>query len=197
MTKQREARGRPRNPELDRAILTQTLRLLAEHGYHGMSAEGVAGAAGVGKATIYRRYKDKRELVVAALSMLRQEAPSLTDTGDVQMDLLNAINDTLRYFRSLNGFAFVGTLLVQAGKNPEFLELFREHVILPRRAVLKRLLERGVQRGQLRAELDMEAAVDCIAGSLFARHLSGLPMDEQWIRSVTRVVLEGARVVRQ
>ncbi len=171
----------------------QTLRLLAEQGYTAMSVEGVAAAAGVGKATIYRRYRDKRELVVAALSVLRQEAPALTDTGDVQRDLLNAINDTLRYFRSLNGFAIMGTLLTQARQNPEFLDLFRKHVILPRRAAIKELLERRVQRGQLRGDLDLEATVDCIAGPVFARYLSGLPMDEQWVQSVVRIVLGGAR----
>lgn len=195
MSREHVGRGRPRSPEANRAILMQTLRLLAEQGYTAMSVEGVAAAAGVSKATIYRRYRDKRELVAAALSLLRQEAPALTDTGDVQQDLLNAITDTLRYFRNLNGFAIIGTLLTQARQNPEFLGLFREHVILPRRAAIKELLERRIQRGQLRDDLDLEATVDCIAGPVFARYLSGLPMDEHWLQWVVRIVLEGARSV--
>jgi AcrR family transcriptional regulator len=64
------ARGRPRDPAIDRAILDAALRLLAEQGYDGMSLEAVAGAAGVGKTTIYRRYPGKRELVVAAISSI-------------------------------------------------------------------------------------------------------------------------------
>jgi hypothetical protein len=93
----------------------------------------------------------------------------------------------------MNGFAFVGGLMAQAGQNPEFLALFREHAILPRRALLRDLLNRAAQRGQLRADLDMEPALDCIAGSIFARYLSGLPMGQEWIDSVIRVLLEGVR----
>jgi AcrR family transcriptional regulator len=192
MTAEGEKRGRPRNPEVDRAILVQTLRLLAEQGYAGMSIESVAAAAGVGKATLYRRYKDKRELVVATLSMLLREAPPLPDTGDVKRDLLTAATDALSRLQRMNGFSIIGTLLVEAEQNPEFLELFRRHMILPRRAALKGLLERGIQRGQLRRSVDTEAVVDCIIGSVLARHVSGLPMDEQWIQSVIRSVLEGA-----
>ena len=65
MATERKGRGRPRDPQADRAILMQTLRLLAEQGYAAMSVESVAAAAGVGKATLYRRYRDKRDLVVA------------------------------------------------------------------------------------------------------------------------------------
>ncbi len=191
MTTERKWRGRPRNPDADRVILMSTLRLLAERGYGAMSVAGVAAAAGVGKTTLYRRYKDKRELVVATLSMLRQELPPLPDTGDVKQDLLSAANDILRYLQSMNGFAIVGGLFAQAGQNPEFLALFQEHIFLPRRALLKSLLERSIQRGQLRGDVDLEAVADCISGSFFARHVSGLPKDERWIQSVMKVVLDG------
>ena len=188
---QSRGRGRPRNPETDRAVLTQTLRLLTEGGYGAMSVDGVAAAAGVSKATLYRRYRNKRELVVAALSLLRHEAPAALDTGDIQRDLVVAIGDMLRYFRRMNGFAFVGAMLAESSGNPEFLTLFQEHVILPRRGSLNGLLERGVQRGEIHRGLDIEAAVDCIVGSVFARHLSGLPTDDRWVRSMVRTMLEG------
>ena len=188
---ERKGRGRPRNPETDRAVLTQTLRLLTEGGYGAMSVDGVAAAAGVSKATLYRRYRNKRELVVASLSLLRHEAPAIPDTGDIERDLVAAIGGMLRYFLSNNGFAFVGAMLTESTGNPEFLTLFRQHVILPRRASLNGLLERGVQRGELRGGLDIEAAIDCLAGSVYARHLSGLPTDRRWVRSMVRTMLEG------
>ena len=71
-------------------------------------------------------------------------------------------------------------MLAESIRNPEFLTLFQEHVILPRRASLDGLLERGVQRGELQGSLDIEAAVDCIVGSVYARHLSGLVKDDLW-----------------
>lgn len=193
MKRARERRGRPRDPEADRAILMQTLRLLAEQGYAGLSIEGVAAAAGVGKATIYRRYKDKRHLVVATLSTLAREAPQPVDTGDVERDLLSAATDALGFLQNMNAFSLMGALLVQAQHNPEFLDLFRKHVLMPRRAAIKRLLERGMQRGELRRDVDLEVVIECITGSLLARHLTGLPMDGPWIRSVIRIVLEGVR----
>lgn len=188
---ERRGRGRPRNPEADHAVLTQTLRLLTEGGYGAMSVDSVAAAAGVSKATLYRRYRDKRELVVAALSLLRHEAPAVPDTGDIERDVVAAIGDMVRYFRRMNGFALVGAMLAEASGNPEFLKLFREHVILPRRASLHGRLERGVERGELHGGMDIEAAIDCIAGSVFARHLRGLPTDRRWVRSVVRTMLEG------
>jgi AcrR family transcriptional regulator len=193
MKRERRGAGRPRDPEIDRAILMATFRLLAVNGYAAMSVEGVATAAGVGKATIYRRFSDKRELVIAALSMLRQEAPPLPDTGEVRSDLMGAIRDVLGYFEGLDGFAIVGTLLTQARRNPEFLELFREHVIVPRRRALTKLLQNAVRRGQLREDVDLDAVVDCVAGPVFVRHLTGLPMDEAWLESVMEIVLSGTR----
>ena len=59
--------GRPRDPSRDEAIFAATLALFAEHGYAGVSIEGVAARAGVGKATIYRRYASKAQLVVESV----------------------------------------------------------------------------------------------------------------------------------
>ena len=197
MSTKQPIRGRPRNPDTDREILTRALRLLAEQGYSGMSMEAVAGAAGVGKATLYRRYKDKRQLVIAALSTIVKEAPPLPDTGTVRHDLVATATETLRYFHSIdasynmNMFFIIAALLSQAQQNPEFLGIFREQVIVPRRAAVKQLLERGVERGQIRTKLDLDSIVDCLAGSIFARHVSGQPVDERWIRSVIDLLMDG------
>ena len=66
--------GRPRDPEADRAILEATIEILGEEGYEGLSIEGVAARAGVGKTTIYRRWTSKAELVVAAIQRYKSPA---------------------------------------------------------------------------------------------------------------------------
>lgn len=189
MSTRRNRPGRPRDPEVDRAILTHALRLLSRQGYEAMSIEGVAAAAGVGKATIYRRYSDKRELTSAALSLLGREAPELTSSGDIRTDLVAAASKTLRYLAGVDAFTLIGTLLTQARENPEFLELFREHVLWPRRRALQALLKTGVRRGQLSGESDLERLIDALAGSIFVRHLSGLPLDEPTLESIVDFVV--------
>jgi AcrR family transcriptional regulator len=187
-----EQRGRPRSVEADRAILRETVRLLAEQGYSAMSVEGVAAAAGVSKATIYRRYKGKRELVVAAIASLIREVAILPDTGDVRTDLLTGMRETFQMFGQINAFSLIGTLLVQERQDPGLLALFREQVIMPRRAAVRELLERGVTHGKLRPDADLDAMMESIIGSVFARHLSGLPMDEAWMESIVDQALRGA-----
>lgn len=182
-------RGRPRSDRVDRTIRQEALRLLAERGYRAMSVEGVAAAAGVGKSTIYRRYRGKREMVLSALSAIAREAPRPPDTGDVEADLLRAATEALRFMQGINGFALIGALLLEEGRSPEFLELFRGQVLEPRHQVVRCLLERGARRGQIPAGVDLEVLTDCVMGAVLARHLRGLPTDEGWLRRLVRTLL--------
>src|SRR6266508_4759577 len=86
--------GRPRNADLDQAILEVACQHLAEHGYGGMSIEGVALAAGVGKTTIYRRYPHKRALAAAAIASMIQAVGNPPDTGDTFADLVASLEET-------------------------------------------------------------------------------------------------------
>lgn len=170
--------GRPRSPEVDRAILAAALRLLRDEGYARMSIERVAAEAGVGKTAIYRRYADKGDLLAAALVAVRDIAP-VPDSGDSRADLVELI-ERVRAALEAAGMSMVGTLLVEEKHNPMLLERFRERAIRPGRAQGRAVLERARARGELRPDADIELALDMVAGSYFARHLVGGGFPDDW-----------------
>ncbi len=189
-------RGRPRSEEAGRAILEATLRLLGELGYARMSIEAIAAEAGVGKATIYRRYRGKADLASAAVAQLTDPgAPP--DTGDTLADVREILRVVHRQFTQgpwgsvTAGMAMLGTLMVEEQRNPGLLDLFRERVILPRRRMLRAVLERGLVRGDVRAGADLDASVDALVGGFFSRYLSGQPLTHEWIDSLLGAVWRG------
>ncbi|MBP1705383.1 MAG: hypothetical protein H6Q36_1122 [Chloroflexi bacterium] len=186
------ARGRPRDPAIDRAILDAALRLLAEQGYDGMSLEAVAGAAGVGKTTIYRRYSGKRELVVAAISSIAASLTPPVDSGDARRDLRAFVRQALGVMRR-GGLAYqvMGTLLVKERSEPELMELFRSAVLLPRMQIGGGIVSRGVERGEIRPDVTIDVVIQLIGGAFFARHLVGKPDDDAWLDAVFDTLWRG------
>jgi AcrR family transcriptional regulator len=183
--------GRPRNAAADQAILDATRRLLVQQGYDGMSMEAVASAAGVGKPTIYRRYPNKRELVIAAVSCLAESMPPPPNTRDVRADLLRYLESAFGVFQSGLGFATLGALLVKERDDPELLALFRSNVVLPRMQVLVELLHRGIRDHQVRRDAPVDIAVQMLAGAMFAHHVVGQPFDAVWLRGLVDTLWRG------
>jgi AcrR family transcriptional regulator len=184
--------GRPRDPSVDQLILETTLRMLVERGYDAMSIEGIAAAAGVGKTTIYRRYRDKRELVVDALSSLAASAEAPPDLGDTRAELRAFLIGTFGVLRGSGvGFPMIGTLLVRERTDPELMERFRTEVIRPRMGLAVEILRRGIVRGDIRSDVQPELVTQLLAGSLFARHISGGAEDEAWMDQVLETVWRG------
>jgi AcrR family transcriptional regulator len=184
-------RGRPRSLEVDRAILTTALRHLAERGYGGMSIEGVAAEAGVGKTAIYRRFPQKIGLVSAAVSSLMADVGQLPDTGDTLSDLREFLRQNHQAFVNSPIYPMVGTLLVEERRNPELFQIFREKAIHPRRAQLRMILEQGIQHGDIRPDVDLDVAMETLVGALYARHIAGLPETAEWLEGVVDVVWHG------
>jgi AcrR family transcriptional regulator len=156
-----------------------------------MSMEGVATAAGVGKPTIYRRYRTKRELVIAAVSSLAESLPPPPQTDNVRADLVAFLTPAFDVFQRGLGFAMLGALLVKERDDPELMELFRSRIVRPRMRLVASILRRGVADGQLRADTPVEAAVQIIAGSIFAHHAAGESGDRDWLRLVVDTVWRG------
>jgi AcrR family transcriptional regulator len=173
--------ARPLDPGIGDAIEAATLALLTERGFARMSMEAVAAAAGVGKPAIYRRYRDKAALVAAIIA---QQLPELDppDLGDTRAELWLAVEQGF----PADGAAYVGLiggLIAEQQRHPELIDAFRRSVLHPRRAVARALIERGQERGDLRGDVDPEAALDLFAGPFLARVFAGLNTGPRWRKS--------------
>jgi AcrR family transcriptional regulator len=183
--------GRPRDERADEAILSATLELLAENGVHDLRVDDVAGRAGVGKATIYRRYRSKDELIPAAVARLVSEIP-VPDTGRTRADLLALMRSAVAVYRGSMEAAVMPSLVEAMSRDAELARLVREGFLAPRRAALRAVLDRGVERGDLRRDLDVELALDVLGGPLFYRLLiTGGPIDQKLAKGVVELILRG------
>ncbi len=158
--------GRPRERRADRAIITATLELFAEDGYHALSIEAVAARAGVGKATVYRRWPGKKELVIDALATLNDDvAMAITALPDATADRVLAI---LRYLTTRDDDSLTGRItprmIVYSVSQPDLYAEYFRRVIMPRRRWLHEVLRDGVSRGDLRPDLDVEVAALAMVG---------------------------------
>ncbi|MDF3301042.1 TetR/AcrR family transcriptional regulator [Streptomyces tropicalis] len=184
----RGATGRPRCPGKEAAILAAALTLLSEQGFVRMTLDGVARAAGVSKATIHLRFRTKTELAAAALRTLRPcSVPP--ETGDVRADLAAQLADFADTLARTSGMVLVGTCLAEEAHTPELLELLREHAVEPRRAAVRRLLDRARAQGLLRPEADLDASASALLGAFYADHLAGRATDEGWADRTVSAVL--------
>ena len=183
--------GRPRDERVDKAILSATLELMAESGVHDLRVDDVAGRAGVGKATIYRRYRSKDELITAAVAGLVSEI-TVPDTGQTRADLLALMQGAVRVYRGSVEAGVMPGLVAAMSRDAELARLVRERFLTGRRAALQAVLERGIKRGDLRADLDVDLALDVLGGPLFYRLLiTGGPIDEQLAEGVVELILRG------
>jgi AcrR family transcriptional regulator len=184
--------GRPRDARADRAILEATLELIAELGVYEFRTEDVAARAGVGKGAIYRRYRSKDELVTAAVAALVSEEIAVPDTGSTRADLLVLMREAVELYRGSLASRLMPNLIGAIAQKPELARTVRDGFLTGRRVALTQVLERGVERGDLRAELDVELALDVLGGPLFYRLLvTGGPLDEQLAEGVADLILRG------
>jgi AcrR family transcriptional regulator len=167
---------RPLSPEIDEALHDATLQLLAEDGFARMSVAAVAGAAGVGKPAVYRRFRNKAQLVVAAIAARVPEMHAL-DLGDTEAELRAVA------LLPEDGAAYVGLiggLMAEHRRHPELIAAFRDTILLPRLRLVQGLVERGQERGHVRRDLAAETAVDLFAGPFLARVFAGADTGPDW-----------------
>ncbi|MGY6025064.1 TetR/AcrR family transcriptional regulator [Streptomyces spinosirectus] len=184
--------GRPRSAEKDTAILQAALELLASHGYTRMSLSQVAAAAQVSKSTIHLRWKTKADLVTAALEAMRMvDAPPAS--GNTRTDLVAILEDFAATVRRVRGMALIGTCLAEEAHTPDLLALLRERTVLPRRALLRQVLERARDLGEIRDDADLEATVSALLGPFYADYMAGRGDSPGWAGQAVDLVLAGLR----
>jgi AcrR family transcriptional regulator len=172
--------ARPLDPDIDEAIEAATLALLSERGFARMSMEAIAAAAKVGKPAIYRRFPDKAALVADVIAG-RLPALDPPDLGDTRAELWQAVQQGF----PTDGEAYVGLiggLIAEHDRHPELIEAFRRSVLSPRRTTVRKLIERGQARGDLRRDVDAVAALDLLAGPFLARVFAGEDTGPRWRR---------------
>jgi AcrR family transcriptional regulator len=175
----RRAPGRPRNEEADREIIAATLRLLPVQGYDRLSVEAVAAEADVTRATIYRRYPSKAELVCAALSAYPDDA-SVGDLADVRSYLVTLMAVFRAGIQECDGVAICSSLYLNREKHPEMLEEFRRSVVEPRMERMRAVLEAAAAAGHVRDGIDVEMVVTMLFGAGIQRVLTGGTLDDAW-----------------
>jgi AcrR family transcriptional regulator len=171
-------RGRPRSAEADEAILDAAIELFAEAGFEGLTVEGVAARAGVGKATVYRRYPCKVDLVLAAAACLTQQQAPHVDTGNTS-DNFRALGRSLVHLLTHTPIGrIVPAMVAESQRNEELGDAHRSFVAA-RRLGSMTIVRQGIARGDLRPDADPEVVVDFFAGPIFYRFLiSGGPLDD-------------------
>jgi AcrR family transcriptional regulator len=173
------APGRPRSADADRAILKATVDLLAEEGYGGVTMEGVACRAGVGKATVYRRWPSKSALVVDAVTTCRESGCPPPDTGSARDDLLRFVRAFSDHLRTSDAGRVMPALVAELAHNPELAATFRDGFVQPRRARVLEAVRRGVERGEIRPDVDGELIADGVVALLQHRFLiTGMEIDD-------------------
>jgi AcrR family transcriptional regulator len=180
--------GRPRSEVAHQAILTATLELLVEVGYSSLTVEGVAQRAGVGKATIYRRWSSKLPLVIEAYNLLPQLEE--VDTGNIVTDLIEMLRNYLRLLTSTPLRGVIPSIAGERAHNPELSELF-DPIVRDRRRPLIAVLTRGVARGELPDDLDLELAADLLVGPITTRLFFGARISPAMVRPMVEMALWG------
>lgn len=189
------ARGRPRDAAVSGAIIEAVLRLLeAGVGIDKLSIEGIAREAGVGKATVYRRWSGKDALLLDVLRSIEEAAPELA--GDSVRDDLVALLERLRR-RGLakRGSALFRTVLGHVRSHPGLWREYHRTVIAARRDLLHEVLRRGRERGELRSDLDVELLGELFIGPMMTRAMlhEWRELPEGLAERIVDAVLDGVR----
>ena len=187
----------PSRPSTDQLILDATRELLAEAGVQGLTVEGVAARAGVAKTTIYRRFRSKHELALAVLLDMVKRVVAVPDLGDTRAELTAFVNGAVRILGStLMGRVMQG-LVSDLANDRELATAFRERVVAARLSEVRRLVDRGIERGDLRPDTDYELAHELLFGPIYYRLLlSGAPLDGDLAARVVDAVLPAFSVAR-
>ena len=164
---------RPRSLEAHQKVLDAATGLFAERGIEATSMDAIAQSSGVSKATIYNHWADKEALLLEVMLMLNglDREPEDVDTGDLQRDLTTVLTrrppDQFEAARD----RMMPSLIAYSAVHPEFGKAWRLRVMDPPRQCLKKILNRGISRGVLSKNLDLEAAMALLLGPMLYAHV--------------------------
>jgi AcrR family transcriptional regulator len=185
--------GRPRSEQARVAILRSTLKLLGENGFSDLTIEDVSAHANVGKATVYRWWPNKAALIADAFASSATRKLHFPDTGSVRTDMSQQMRQLIKIFRSPRG-RIVSAILGAGQSDRELIAAFRERFLWPRRREAYATLQRGIQRGELRKNIDLDLLLDSLYGPIYMRFLIRHDkLTPDFVDHLCELVLGGAR----
>ena len=190
-------KGRPRNIETEKAILTASYDLLLESGFGTVTVEKIADRAKVSKATIYKWWPNKAAVIMDGFLSAAMARLPVPDTGSVITDISIQVTNLAKFLTSPEG-KVITELIAEGQSDVRLAEAYRTRYFNPRRLDSRRILERGVQRGELKEDLDIELSMDLIYGPLFYRLLvTGEKLDDSFIKELITYAFEGIKSVKK
>jgi len=182
--------GRPRDPTIDRVVLEATLSELREQGFGGMSVDRVAERSGVGKAAIYRRYKNKPAIAVAALEVLAAKGEGRV-TGNLIADLTAELAEADANLESAGSMPLLGTLLAEMDRHPDLIGTYRERLVSARYKKLHAILTGAIARKEVRADADVDLTIWLLLGFLASNYIyvGRPPLERKRIRAAVEQIV--------
>jgi AcrR family transcriptional regulator len=184
-------RGRPRSAIADQAIREAAVDLFAERGFEGFSVEDVAERAGVGKATVYRRYPTKVDLVVEAAACLAANEIAFPDTGNLRDDARELARALIAAFKSSPAGRVMPAMAFERRRYPELDARYRKF-LADRKARTRAVLRRAVERGELPRDTDVGVMSSMLVGPIFHRlMITQEPLNDAFVDALVDALLRG------
>ncbi|HUD53723.1 MAG TPA: TetR/AcrR family transcriptional regulator [Terracidiphilus sp.] len=164
---------RPRSSEAHEKVLHAALALFSERGIEAASMDSIAASSGVSKATIYNHWADKEALLLEVMLWVNGLTgdPEDVDTGDLQRDLSTVLTRKPPDKFELARDRMMPSLISYSALHPEFGKAWRHRVMEPPRQCIQNILRRGIERGQLPRDLDIESAIALLLGPMLYAHI--------------------------
>jgi AcrR family transcriptional regulator len=188
-----KTRGRHRSLEAEASILKAALDLLERKPLREVTADAIARKAGVSKATIYKWWPNKSLVALDAYLGGMTERVIMPDTGSAETDFTVQLKSVTTFYKSPLGRLF-GQFIAEGQSDPGFLALFRERFLYARRDAARVMWRRGVDRGEIRKEIDSEIVLDLIYGPMVFRLLAGHgSLNDHESEAMVKAVFGGVR----
>jgi AcrR family transcriptional regulator len=194
--KKRSTAGRPRNPETQSDILRAARLILVEEGYRALTMERLAARAGVGKTTVYRRWKSMFELVSDVLDEANEAWPMPQTKSDSIAEDLRALYRN--WISGMSGAGKIIPILIAEGvQNPDLANLLHQRFILPRRRLAIAMIDKAIERGEISKSSDSQTAIDMFMGRMWYRQLvTGEKIELKDEEKVISLLLSGLQITR-
>lgn len=183
--------GRPRNPRTQQRILKAAAELVLEQGFKALSIDAIAGRAGVGRMTIYRRWPNKAAIVMDTfLDRARPSTPFLPAETYLE-SIRQQIRAAAKVFRGKDG-TLLRMIFAEAQFDPELASAFREKWVIPNRKMALAYFEEGIKNGFLRPDIDLNSMIDLLYAPLYLQLQMGLTaLSEAYVDKIFDLAMKG------